>query len=109
MPLEANEIKYEFDDNIEQYKARLVVKDYTQVESLDYHETLALVTKLFMVCYRIAIAAAQYQFLYQLDVNNVFHHGDLNLEVYMQLPPYFFEKRRKENNYLQTQQILVWS
>lgn len=33
-------IKYKPDGSVERYKARLVAKGYTQLEGLDYHETL---------------------------------------------------------------------
>lgn len=72
---------------MDRYKAWLVVKSYTQTYGVDYRETSAPVAKMNTIYVLFSLAVNQGWSLFQLDVKNVFLHGDLKEEVYMKLPP----------------------
>jgi hypothetical protein len=67
-------------------KARLVAKDYSQVEGLDFDETYALVARLESI--RILLAYATYHGfkLYQMDVKSDFLNGPIKEDVYVEQP-----------------------
>ncbi|RDX87107.1 hypothetical protein CR513_31457, partial [Mucuna pruriens] len=67
---------------LEQYKTRLVAKEYTQTYGIGYEETFAPVAKMNMN-------------LHQFDVKNAFLHGDLEEEVYVDIPQGFYSHNEK--------------
>ena len=87
-------IKNEADGSI-RYKARLVVKGFSQKEGIDYSERFSPVVKMTSIRVLLSIVTVEDLHLEQLDVKTAFLHGDLDEEFYMAQPK-GFEVKGKE-------------
>ncbi len=85
-------VKHNVDGFMSRYKARLVAKGYAQTYGIDYEETYSRVAKMTTVRAIIAMAAAKGWSLHQMDVKNVFLHGYLHEEMYMEQPPGYVDQ-----------------
>lgn len=77
--------KFNSDGTAEREKARLVVLGYRQKEGVDYEQTFAPVAKMTIVRSLLVVVAIENWHLYQMDVKNVFLHGDLLEDVYIKM------------------------
>jgi histone deacetylase 1/2 len=85
-------IKHNADGSVSRYKARLVAKGYAQSYGMDYEETYSPVAKMTTVRAIIVMAATKGWSLNEMDVKNVFLHGHLQEEVYMEQPPSYVDQ-----------------
>jgi hypothetical protein len=76
---------------VSRYKARLVAKVFQQIHGIDYDETFSPVANMDSIRLALAIATAKGWEVRQMDVKNVFLHGDLSEEIYMEQPQGFIQ------------------
>ncbi|EOY32642.1 Cysteine-rich RLK (RECEPTOR-like protein kinase) 8, putative [Theobroma cacao] len=85
-------VKLNTNGDVERFKTHWVAKGYNKKPSFDYQETLSLVAKQLIVRVFLALTVACNWQLSQLDINNACLNGDLEEEVYMELPEGYFIK-----------------
>ena len=84
------------DGTIDKYKARVVVKGYTQKKGLDYFDTYSPVTRITSIRILIALAAVHDLKINQMDVKTTFLNGELEEEIYMEQPEGFIVPVKKK-------------
>ena len=78
------------------YKARLVVRGFMQIEGLDFTETFAATSIPPTWRILLAFAAALNQEIKQIDFIGAFLNGDLNMDIYMEIPEGFADILAKD-------------
>jgi len=71
-------IKVRPNGEVDRLKAQLAAKGYTRIYGLDYNNTFSLVAKVTTIQLFLAMVAILHWSLHQLDIKNVFLHGNLD-------------------------------
>ncbi|GKF08356.1 putative RNA-directed DNA polymerase, partial [Tanacetum coccineum] len=71
------------------YKARLVVKGFSQKKGIDFDEIFSPVVKMGSIRVVLGLAASLDLRVEKMDVKTAFLHGDLDKEIYMEQPEGF--------------------
>ena len=83
--------KFNSDGSLEWYKARWVLRGFTQRPDVDYDETFSPVVKPATVRTVLSLAVSRSWPVHQLDVKNAFLHGTLSETVYCSQPTGFVD------------------
>ncbi len=70
-------VKHNVNGFVNKYKTGLVAKGYAQVYGIDYEETYNLVATTTIIRVIIIMVATKGWSLHQMDIKNVFLHGNL--------------------------------
>ncbi|KXJ71784.1 hypothetical protein RP20_CCG019713 [Aedes albopictus] len=81
--------KHDASGKMDRYKARLVIKGYSQRKGVDYDETYSPVVRHSSLRYLFAMAAKYNLQVDQMDAITAFLQGDIEEEIYMEQPPCF--------------------
>ena len=92
-------VKCKADGSQERHKAWLVEKGYTQIEGIDYKETLLPLVRFSLICLILDMVAHLDLELYQMDVKKAFLNGELDEEIYMGQPMSFEAKGQEHKVY----------
>jgi hypothetical protein len=97
--------KHAADGSIEKYKARLVTREFSQKEGVDYEETFAPVTRYTSIRAVISLALVMGWRIHQMDVKKTFLNGVIEEEVYIEQPR-GFEVHGKESHVCRLKKVL---
>jgi Reverse transcriptase (RNA-dependent DNA polymerase) len=75
--------------NVKKYKTRLVAKDFTQKEGIDYKETFSPISSKDSLRIILALIAHYNLEFHQMDVKTTFLNGNIDEMIYMKQPENF--------------------
>ena len=89
-------IKHDEHGEAARYRCRLVAKEYTQAQGIDYQETFAPVARFGSIRTLLATTAQQDMHVHQMDVQTTFLNGKLDEDIYMCQPEGFIVKGKED-------------
>ena len=85
-------VKRDAKDIFEKYKARIVVRRFSQIAGLDFNETFASVVRIESIRIILALIAANDLHILHVDCKNTFLHNKSDVELYVSQPEGFSDR-----------------
>ena len=82
-------IKRKPDGTVDRYKARLVVRGFSQIEGVDFFETFSPVARFDTIRALLSLAVNENLVLKQFDIKTAFLNRNLEEEIFMKQPAGF--------------------
>lgn len=93
--------------NIIRYKARLVAKGFTKIRGVDYFQVFAPVLRFDTVRFLLSFVATNNWELQQYDIKTAFLNGELEEEIFMEIPKIPEKFKKFMNSYLKKKNDLT--
>ena len=88
-------VKNNADGSVNKFKARLVVRGFSQIKGLNYEETFSPVARRDTIRSLLSVAASKRMYLKQFDVSTAFLYGELEETIYIDQPEGFSDNTDK--------------
>ena len=85
-------VKRDAKDVFEKYKARVVVREFSQIAGLDFEKTFTPVVRIESIRIILALAVANDLYILHIDCKNIFLHGKSDVEIYITQSEGFFDR-----------------
>jgi histone deacetylase 1/2 len=89
--------KFKPDGSLDRYKARWVLRGFSQEHDIDFDKTFSLVVKPATIRIILSIALSCNWKIRQLDIKNMFLHGKLSEVVFCQQPTGFIDSAHPDH------------
>ena len=79
-------VKYNENNTVQRFKARLIAREFSQIYDIDYDETFAFTVRINTLRAVLALIAIKNLETEQVDINNVFIESTLKHLIYINAP-----------------------
>ncbi len=77
------QVKHNVEDEVDQYKAQLMARGFSQIHGIDFDKMYVLVAKFVSIKTMLMLRAILDLEIHQMDMKYAFFNGELFEEVYM--------------------------